>query len=106
MQRGVAEWMREHIVPPVRNICILLFCALACDSIDEASWGVMVATKWWLCILLFSVLCKHYSYLDLAGPHSWTCNEDGTRRHCDTWLARPGSTTLSGSEKCNILDAA
>ena len=25
VQRGDAEWMKEHIVPPVRNICILLF---------------------------------------------------------------------------------
>ena len=54
--------MKKHIVPPVRNICILFFCALACDSIDEVSWSVNGSHDVVGCVSYYSLcLCKHHS---------------------------------------------
>ena len=59
----------EHIVPLVRTYVFCFFVPWrVSNSIDEASWGVMVATLWWLCILLISLLCKHYLDLDVLLP--------------------------------------
>lgn len=77
--------MKEHIVPPVRTYVFCFFVPWrASNGIDEASWSVMVATLWWLCILL--ILCVYTANASIPMVHLLSATSD-MWCNCPTLLA-------------------